>query len=158
TATNQGGGGSNPLYLFARGRGLDTVLQAEGAQNTLTIDPSTLRIGNNEIYVRMKTSDTCYTQQTGIDSILLTRSTVTGITDVEFPGQVINATPNPFNDLLIVTGLQTIKTYSLSLVNASGQTIMTQRVEGQSSYIMHLAIPAKGMYYLRVFDETRHRS
>jgi hypothetical protein len=157
TATNTGGGGTAPLYTFAGDRAFSRILQAEGTAASLSLSPSSLQVGDNWLYVRMRTSDTCYTVQTATDSIDVVRSSVTGVIDPDFPSQVINVNPNPFTSQVFVTGLQSIKTYVLRLVDINGREIVVQKVSGQQyATIVTSALP-KGIYVLRVYDDSKHR-
>lgn len=72
TAVHVTGGGLNPLYTFAKDRNISNILQSEGASNTFNLNPATLAEGDNWIFVRMKTSASCYSIQTDIDSVKLT--------------------------------------------------------------------------------------
>ena len=69
TATNYEAGGTSPLYTFAKDRSFTDILQSEGANNKLVLNPNTLNVGNDWVYTRMKTSETCYSIQFAIDSI-----------------------------------------------------------------------------------------
>jgi uncharacterized repeat protein (TIGR01451 family) len=149
------GGGTSPLYTFAKDRNFTTILQSEGAGYVLQIDPSSLAIGDNKIYVRMKTSATCYTDQTNADSILLKRDATTGIIDPENPSQVIVITPNPFRDHIQVSGLNSGKKYLVVLYTAQGQAIHTLQVNNKTI----LNIPATGIrpgaYWLSIYDGNK---
>jgi hypothetical protein len=79
TANAVSGGGSAPQYSFASDRAFTNVLQQNSGNNSISIQPSTLKAGGNWIYVQMKTSDTCYTTQTVIDSIHLLLNTAIGL-------------------------------------------------------------------------------
>ena len=87
TATNATAGGTAPLYTFAKNRAFTTIVQAEGASNVLNLDPATLAIGDNWIFVRMKSSASCITTQSVTDSIKIIRDQATGITDPDNPGR-----------------------------------------------------------------------
>jgi len=157
TATNTAGGGISPLYTFAKDRGFTSILQAEGSLNILTLDPATLQVGDNKLFVRMRTSDTCYVTPTGVDSIFIVRSPVTGLVDIDYPGQVINIDPNPFSSRVYITGLQPAKAYSISLLNSNGQTIARKRVVSQQETVLDAGVLAKGIYLLRVYDQKKNR-
>ena len=157
TATNTAGGGASPLYTFAWDGGFTNILRAEGASNTCNPDPSTLVVGSNSIYVRMKTSEACFTTQTNADSIVITRSPVTGLVDIDYPGQMINIAPNPFNSEIYVTGLQQGKSYSISLLSSNGQTILQKKVTGQQQTSLNTGVLPKGVYILRVYDLKKDR-
>jgi len=157
TASNMIGGGASPLYTFGKNPGFTDLLQGESPLNTVSLDPSALQIGNNVVYVRMRTSDTCHTQETGTDSIVIVRSAVTGLVDIDFPGQVININPNPFIDNLIIKGLQTIKTYTATLLSSSGQLITRKTVSGQREMTLSTGVIPHGVYLLRIYDGKKGR-
>lgn len=155
TATNVAGGGTNPRYSFAKDRNFNTILQAEGTSNVLNLDASTLTVGVNWIYVRMKTSETCFTLQINTDSIILIRDQSTGIIDPDNPNRIINVYPNPFDQEILINGLSTGKTYSINLYNSYGQLMYKQRVVGRSSANLNrIALPG-GIYLLSIFDEEK---
>jgi fimbrial isopeptide formation D2 family protein len=153
TAVNAAGGGPTPLYTFARDRNFTNISQPESVNNTWTFNPSILAIGDNKIYVRMKTGATCVTMNTVVDSILLVRSSVTGITDPDMPGQVINIYPNPFKDVITINGLSTSKTYTITLFNLEGKQLASKRVSGRSSIVLTRQQQATGIYWLSIYDE-----
>jgi uncharacterized repeat protein (TIGR01451 family) len=157
TATNSSGGGTTPLYTFARDRALINITQAESVNNTWTFNPSILSMGDNKIYVRMKTSATCFVVNANIDSILLVRSSVTGVTDPDMPGQVINIYPNPFKDVMTINGLSSAKTYTIRLFNLEGKQLLSKRVSGRISVTIPGQHQAKGIYWLTIYDEKRNQ-
>jgi hypothetical protein len=105
--------------------------------------------------VRMKTSATCFVVNTNIDSILLVRSSVTGITDPDMPGQVINIYPNPFKDVITINGLSSAKTYTIRLSSLEGRVLEIKRGSGRSSFSLDRQYRANGIYWLSVYDERR---
>ena len=157
TAGNASGGGSNPLYTFAKDKAFTNVLQAEGAANTLTMAPATLTIGSNWIYVRMKTSSSCYTVQTNVDSIKIDRSSITGLVDIDNPGRIINVYPNPFKQGINISGLSTGKTYMISISDVTGKLIYQQRVSNSAGFSIDGKALAGGSYWLHVYDVTKNR-
>jgi fimbrial isopeptide formation D2 family protein len=157
TAENAAGGGAGPLYTFARDRNFTIIAQAESVNNTWTFNPSILAIGDNKIYVRMKSNATCLVTSTVIDSILLVRSSVTGITDPDMPGQVINIYPNPFKDAITINGLSTSKIYTVKLFDLEGKQLVSKRVSGRSSISLARQHQATGIYWLSIYDEKRRQ-
>ncbi|HEX6429497.1 MAG TPA: T9SS type A sorting domain-containing protein, partial [Niastella sp.] len=156
-AVNAAGGGANPLYTFAKDRAITSILQAESAANTLTIQPNTLSVGSNWIYVRMKSSATCYTVQANIDSIKIERATVTGITDVDYPNQVIKIYPNPFSRIISITGLNTGKAYTIIINNPKGQQVYSHQVKNVNSYTVNKQGLLSGQYWLSIYDNSKKR-
>jgi hypothetical protein len=155
TATNAAGGGTIPLYTFASNRTFTNVLQAEGASAVLNINPVNLIVGENKIYVRTKTSATCYTVQTNVDSIVISRDAATGIIDPNNAGQVITVFPNPFGATITIKGLNSGKRYGVVIYNARGQAIYTGEVKNKQV----MEIPAggikPGVYWLTLYDEKK---
>lgn len=157
TASNATGGGKNPLFTFAWDRGFANLIQAEGASNTISVSPSSLAIGDNPVYVKMKTSESCYTAQTDIDSITIRRDQATGIIDVDNPGSVITVYPNPFKGVIKVDGLSTAKTYTINMYNLHGQMVGSKRVVNNSTTNITGSHFDGGVYYLRIYDEKKKK-
>ena len=156
TATNAAGGGSTPLYTFARDRAITTILQAESANNVYNLDPSILSVGDNWIYVRMRSNSTCNLNQTNIDSIKIMRSAATGLTDIDFPNQHIIIYPNPFGESVSITGLQISKSYTVTLVNSLGQVLTRRTVRNRTETKIYQQVPS-GIYWLSIYDITKKR-
>lgn len=157
TVSAQTGGGSQPLFTFAKDKSFSSIIQGESTTNSITLQPSVFVTGDNKIYVRMKTSATCYSDQYGLDSILIVKSTPTGIIDPEFPNSKISIGPNPFKGSIHIRGLQPIKTYLLKLVNTSGQVIWQGRVKNAAGFVIEgVGFPA-GLYWLHLTDEKKQK-
>jgi len=73
-ATNVSGGGSAPLYSWSLNPRFSPLLSGPGSADSIVIDTAALQIGANTVYVRMQTSDTCYSSQTGTDSVVIIRT------------------------------------------------------------------------------------
>jgi len=157
TATNAAGGGTTPLYTFAKDRDFTTILQNESGNNILNLNPADLQIGDNWIYVRMKSSLTCFTVQTNIDSILLKRDAVTGIIDVENPGKVINIYPNPFDREIKISGLMPTKNYELSIVGLDGKKLLQKQIQNNTQASVTIQSVTTGIYFLNLYDKRNHR-
>jgi hypothetical protein len=71
TATNQTGGGNNPLYTYATDRNFTTIIQPEGIINTSSLVANSLPVGINWFYVKMKTSEQCFTKSADVDSAMI---------------------------------------------------------------------------------------
>lgn len=154
TATSTGSG-TNPLYTFARDRSFTNLLQPEGPNTVLTIQPSALAVGDNIIYVRVKTSASCYTIQTNTDSILLKRDASTGIVDVNDPGHVITVFPNPFSSTITLEGLNNSKTYHIVIHNSDGQAVYTCEIKNMQVFRIQAGNFARGIYWLTVYDAKK---
>jgi uncharacterized repeat protein (TIGR01451 family) len=157
TATNAAGGGNNPLYTFSRNRNFTDIIQTESTNNTVTIIPSGLAFGDNKVFVKMKTSEICYTSQTNIDSITIRRDQATGITDPDNPSQVIAVFPNPYSGPVTIKGLSASKTYVLSISDNNGQVIFTKRVSNHSETYINRLPDATGVYWLSIFDDKKKK-
>lgn len=155
TAVNASGGGTAPLYTFARDKNFTNILQPESGVNTCTFLPALLAIGDNKIFIRMKSNAGCVVTNTAVDSILLVRSAVTGINDPDMPGQMININPNPFRNVIIIKGLSPAKTYTVTLYNFEGKKLMQRRISNRSGLDITRQHQANGIYWLSVYDEKR---
>lgn len=158
TATNERGGGKNPLYTFAWNNSFTNIIQAESSNNAVSIPASSLSLGDNKVYVKMKTSENCYSALENIDSINIRRDVSTGIIDPESPGQVITVYPNPVHGPVTVYGLITSKTYTFTIVNLQGQAVFSKRVANQSTANINDFKSAAGMYWLTIYDEKNNRT
>lgn len=157
TAVNAGGGGTNPLFTFATDPSFYHIIQAEGSDGTCRIDPSSLNPGNNLVFVRMRTSDSCYAVAAGTDSIYLNKMLSAGIVDPDSPtARVIGAFPNPFKDRITLSGFNPAKTYGIILVNASGKEIYSITVKNSNSAYITTSQLIPGSYWVRVIDATHN--
>ena len=156
TAINASGGGTVPLFTFGKDKSMSNIWQTESANSVLVLDPSNLSIGQNRIYVRMKTSVSCYTNLDNVDSIDITRTVTTGIRDIDYPNQEIVVYPIPFNQSLDIKGLQISKSYLISVSNSIGQIIFQKHVRG-SAEVKMINIGPAGNYWLCIFDKTKMR-
>lgn len=157
SATNTAGGGNSPLFTFALDRNFTNIIRQESIIHILNIDASTLAIGDNKIFVRMKTSAACFVVNTAVDSIVLVRSSVTGINDPDMPGQAINIYPNPFMDKITINGLSTSKIYTFRLFNLEGKLLSSKRVSGRSTILIESQHQPTGIYWLSIYDEKSNK-
>jgi hypothetical protein len=157
TATNVNGGGNHPAFTFSSDKHFTQILQAESPDNTLTIDPGTLDRGANWFYVRMKTSDPCYTVQTAVDHVLIVRIAKPGIVDANFPHKIIAVNPNPFYHFIILTGLNFDKTYSITIQNVLGQRKYQLQVNKKATTVLNLAHLPEGNYWISIYDNKNQR-
>lgn len=153
TATNISGGGKQPLYTFARDRNFSNQLQMESVDNSATVAPTQFSVGSNMVYARVRTSEQCYTSQTGIDSVIVNKTNITAIVDVDNPGQPVTIYPNPFREQVSVNGLQPTKTYIISLYDLQGKLLMHQRVVNKTKTEIRPPAANGAIYILRVYDE-----
>ncbi|HTI93257.1 MAG TPA: T9SS type A sorting domain-containing protein [Puia sp.] len=158
TAMPISGGGPDPLYTFSKNGAFTDLLRNEGESNTITLDGSVLSTGNNIVYVRMKTSDTCYSSVYATDSITILRLPAGGgLIDPDFPDVTIAAGPNPFAGRITITGLQTSKSYRAGIVDRNGQEMMSQHIQGQQESVLVTGQLSNGLYFLRLYDEKSGR-
>jgi len=89
---------------------------------SVTVGVATLTVGWNVFYVRMRTSDSCTTVSTAMDSVSVVLNEPGGsgrMIDLDNPGQPIIAGPNPVRGRLSIYGLMS-------------QELVRQQVEGQT--------------------------
>jgi hypothetical protein len=155
TATS---GGAMPTYTFAKDIAFSNIIQRESTSNSVTVDVSTLTVGRNVFYVRMKTSDSCTTASTSMDSVVVTlQEPGSRMIDLDNPGQPIIAGPNPVSGRLAVYGLMPSKSYSITLLSGKGQALTQRQVEGQTQTTVYIDPRQTGLYFLRVYDVTKGR-
>jgi hypothetical protein len=173
-ANNASGGGSAPKYTFALNPGFAPALYGPGADDTVVIDTAALAIGVNKVYVRMQTSDSCFTAQIATDSIVITRSASaggggnpgggnpaggsqdsTGNTANDSTSSSLTVGPNPFHDQLVIKGLQSSVPYTISLLNGNGVEVIRTRVAGVTQTTFITGPVTTGIYILRLYDETK---
>lgn len=157
TATNVTGGGKQPLYTFAWDRNFINQLQLESNSNSVTVAAAEFELGDNVVYARVRTSDQCYTSQTGIDSITINKTNITAVVDVDNPNKPVIIYPNPFRDQISVNGLLSTKVYILSLYDLQGKLLLHQRVVNQAKAVIIPPAGTNGIYILRVYDEKAKR-
>jgi len=158
SAVARGGGGTTPLYTFAKDRAFAGILQAESPANTFNVQSSDLAIGDNWLYVRMKTSDTCFTRATAVDSIKLSRTASTiGITDPDNPGIMIIGYPIPFTRQITLTGLSDAKTYAIVIYNSTGVQLQSLVITGAQNAIINTNAWSAGSYWISITDTKRNR-
>ncbi|GGB25826.1 T9SS type A sorting domain-containing protein [Puia dinghuensis] len=160
TATNVSGGGSQPLYTFSLNRSFVPKLAGPGTADSVVIDTAELAIGANTVYVQMQSSDSCVTAQTAVDSVVITRMTSNaggnGGNGNNNGNSSVIVNPNPFHGLLIVSGLQSTDSYTITLLNSDGMEIVKVRVGGVTqTQLISGGVPMTGIYLLRVYDETQ---
>jgi hypothetical protein len=156
-AVNAAGGGKDPLYTFAWDRNFTNIIQAESVKDSATIQSGSLAIGDNWIYVRMKTSSACATAQTNTDSIKIRRDQTTGLVDIDYPRQVINVYPNPYVSQFTINGLSSAKQYIITLTDLQGRQLYTKKISNQTTIVLPAIPGSNGMYWLTVYDATRRK-
>lgn len=158
SAANKGGGGNSPKFSFAKDRDFTYIIQAEGPVNTITIQATDLANGDNWIFARMKTSDSCFTQSSATDSIKLTRHTDThGISDPDNPGIFIVGYPNPFTQFIVLSGFSPAKTYAVDVYNSLGLRMQTKVVSNLPTCTLYTGDWAGGSYWIRITDTKQNR-
>ncbi|MHA4844511.1 T9SS type A sorting domain-containing protein [Flavitalea antarctica] len=157
SANNAAAGGSAATFTFALNSKFDPAFRVENNINTATLFSTQLKAGENWVYVRMRSSETCTSSQTAIDSIKITKLTVTVITDPDNPASVIRTYPNPASNYFIIEGVQTGGRYSLQVFDATGRPVKMQTLEGQSSYRISLLNITPGNLFIRLFDLRKKR-
>jgi hypothetical protein len=161
-ASGVSGGGSHPLFTFGLNRSFTPALYGPGVADSVIIDTASLAIGANIVYVRMQTSDSCYTSLNAMDSIVITRTAPPpGDTGTTAGGSGNASTvlspvvgPNPFRDALTVYGLQSSDTYTISLMNANGKEVARTIVTGVTKTQFITGAVTTGVYMMRIYDGT----
>jgi len=153
TATSINGGGKQPSYTFSWDKNFTSLIQPEGLDEAVTVAPTHFSLGSNIVYVRVRTSDQCYTSQTGIDSITINKTKITAVVDVNNPGQPVIIYPNPFREQISVNGLQATKAYILSLYDIQGKLLLHQRVVNKTKTEIRPPAASGSIYILRIYDE-----
>jgi len=106
----------------------------------------------------MKSSDTCVTSGTAIDSIkILKNVNVTGIIDVDNPSVIINTYPNPINKKISITGLLATKNYMIVVTDNLGNRIMQKSSRGVSSITIYSEAWSTGPYWISIYDKNKNR-
>ena len=58
----------------------------------------------------------------------------------------------------MVNGLQASKSYTISVVNIDGKKVIAQSVTNQNTAKVNIIPTAKGVYLLRIYDQTKQRT
>jgi uncharacterized repeat protein (TIGR01451 family) len=148
-------GGTNLRYTYAKDRTFTNILQAEGSNNIVTIDPANLNQGNNWIYGRISANGQCYTEETNIDSIQIAVNFVTGVVDMDAPGRSINIYPVPFNDHLILKGFSLSKKYDVVLVNAQGSQLYSATIKNRDMHEFKTTGLPAGVYVVHLYKNGK---
>ncbi|HTE23930.1 MAG TPA: T9SS type A sorting domain-containing protein [Flavitalea sp.] len=153
TSIARQGGGTDPSYLFALDRQFTKVLKAESSGNIVSIKAAILVEKINWIYVQMKTSETCFTNATVTDSIIITKNlTTTALVDPDNPLATINVFPNPFSNTIYVSGLSPIKSYSIQLFDTKGTNLQTTISRNEQTVTLKTIQLLRGTYWMRISD------
>ncbi|HEY8917137.1 MAG TPA: T9SS type A sorting domain-containing protein [Chitinophaga sp.] len=157
TAANAAGGGKLPLYTFAWDRNFTDQIQMESTNDKATVQPSEFKLGDNWVYVRMRSSDNCTTTPTATDSIKINKTNITAIVDVNAPGRMIHIYPNPFRGQLTLKGFQPTGTYVISLYNAQGRLLKQQRIVNNTQVQLQVPVTSGNIYLLNIYDEKNKK-
>ncbi|HTE23811.1 DUF7619 domain-containing protein [Flavitalea sp.] len=144
--------GLSPRYTFSLFSDFRKTLQAESLSDSINIIASQLEPGDNWIYVRMKASEACFGSLYAYDSINIKLNSITGLVDIDFPGQIIKVFPNPFQQDFMIGGLQPSKKYSIKLMSTDGRILYQYLVQNEKLVrLSNLSIGA-GTYIISVSD------
>ena len=106
----------------------------------------------------MKSSDTCVTTATAIDSIkILKNVNVTGIIDVDNPSVIINTYPNPINKKISITGLMPTKNYMIVVTDNLGNRIVQRSSRGVQSLTIYSDAWSSGLYWISIYDNNKNK-
>ena len=158
TAMNKVAGGNSPIYSFATDRNFTNILQPPGALSTTTITAAQLVDGDNWIYARMQSSDTCVTSSFALDSIKILKSIhVTGITDVDNPTIIINSYPNPMSNKITITGLMPTKNYLITVSDNLGHQVIKRSSRGIQIITISSSTWSVGPYWISIYDKNKNK-
>lgn len=157
TAINAGSGGKQPLYTFAWDAGFNDQIQLESSNDKATVSPAEFKLGDNRVYVRMRSSDNCTTTSTAIDSIKINKTNITAIVDVNAPGHTIHIYPNPFRGQLTLRGFQPLGAYIISLYDAQGRLLYQRRIVNNTQVQLQVPVTSGNIYLLNVYDEQHKK-
>jgi hypothetical protein len=152
TAKVQSGGGTIPRYSFAKDNLFAAIIQAESRDSILTIQPFSLISGDNLFYVKMKTSDSCYTTDHAIDSIVILKNQSGVITD-----SAMLVTPNPFSSELTIKNIDPTQTIYFQIYDGLGRQVFTKSSIGQTTIIIHPDM-GSGNYYVIIFNSKMQKA
>ena len=158
TAVNNAGGGTSPLFTFAKDKDFIDILQAEGYGSTVTISANDLANGPNWFYVKMKSSDSCVGGATDVDSInIVNHIARIGIIDNDFPTITISTFPNPFTNHITILGLQPSKNYTIKATDNFGRRIYEHTSPGSNSIDVSTVKWSKGLYWISIYDKEKNK-
>jgi hypothetical protein len=86
-----------------------------------------------------------------IDDVTVTEL-VTGIE--EYSNVKLSLSPNPCNDEITISGLETHQNYQVDVIDVTGKSVLTQQFSGVSNQV-NVSQLIKGNYFLRVISENR---
>ena len=78
-----------------------------------------------------------------------------GLIDPDFPGEVIQVSPNPISQYIVVNGLSESKKYFISLYNSSRIEVFSQVFSNSRSQTIFSGPFGNGHYWLKVYDVTK---
>jgi uncharacterized repeat protein (TIGR01451 family) len=158
TATNKKSGGTAPVYTFATDRNFTNILQLESASTTYGLTADKILNGSNWIYVRMKTSEHCYTSVTATDSIKITKSLMTtSVNDVDNPGISITGYPNPFTTGFTIKGLLANKSYNVIVYDARGVMLNSYQFSNKTVHTLNTSQLGAGTYWISIRDAKKNK-
>lgn len=157
-ATKVSGGGPSPQFTFAGDRSFSSVFRPESSDSLLELSASKLAFGSNKVFVRLRTSESCYSSAVATDSVTINRIDGRGLSDPDFPGKLIIVYPNPATDFIRIIGLQTQKSYRLYISDMSGRLTAQIIVKDSNQFNYNISGLSAGQYLLTVYDLNRQRT
>jgi hypothetical protein len=70
---------------------------------------------------------------------------------------VINIYPNPFNQRVVLTGLNESKIYEIRIVSVDGMQLLQQQVRNTGQHSLQLTNYKAGTYLLTLYDKRKQR-
>jgi hypothetical protein len=152
-ATNVGN--STPFYTFSYNRSFTRLLNPEGSGNQETVAGSTLTPGSTYMYVKLRSTETCVTRNTYIDSVLITKSGTLNLAD---NAGTISVFPNPFIRELFFSGFTRGKQYELVFTSIDGRIIYREKMTGSTNrHRVLLPAPVNGLVLVKVHNITDNK-
>jgi hypothetical protein len=152
------GDGTTTYWIeFASDRDFTNILSGPSGDSVLPLSSGSLVAGPNTIYAKMQTTDKCSQTNVSIDSVTITKTSMGGIVDPDFPNSAINTYPNPVSSNVYVNGLSATKSYTIQIYNSLGVPVSQVTVTGQTDANINFSTPPSGLYMMQVYDNSKNR-
>jgi hypothetical protein len=119
------------------------------SNGTITGIPSTFNIGTYTLTYAYSGSNTCV----GSDTKVITAAACTQLEGLNLVSE-ITVYPNPFNDVINITGLSEANSTQVEIYNLQGQKVYSENLSSNTA-ALDLSVLKKGMYLLRVTQDDQ---
>lgn len=119
------------------------------SNGTITGIPSTFNIGTYTLTYAYSGSNTCV----GSDTKVITAAACTQLEGLNLVSE-ITVYPNPFNDVINITGLSEANSTQVEIYNLEGQKVYSENLSSNTA-ALELSVLKKGMYLLRVTQDDQ---